>query len=61
MNLSDKNISEFQELYRSELGVEINKEDAKERALKLLQLMSIIYKQPVEETIINLTFTEKDV
>jgi len=61
MVLSDKNISEFQALYKSELGIEISEKDARESAFKLLQLMSIIHKQPVEQDIINLTSVEKDV
>ncbi len=44
MVLSDEDILKFQALYTSELGMEINREDAYERGIKLLRLMSIAYK-----------------
>ncbi len=49
MVLSDEDIMKFQALYRSELGLEINKEDAYEKGIKLLTLMSAVYK-PMTET-----------
>jgi len=44
MVLSDEDIIKFQSLYKSELGIEISREDAYERGIKLLQLVSTIYK-----------------
>jgi aldehyde:ferredoxin oxidoreductase len=44
MALSDENIEEFQKLYKEHFGVEISKEDARENGIKLLRLISIIYR-----------------
>lgn len=44
MVLSDGDIKKFQLLYRSELGIELSKEDAYERGIKLLSLVSAVYK-----------------
>ncbi len=46
MRLKDEDISKFQTLYRSEFGMEISREDAYEKGIKLLRLMSIVY-QPM--------------
>lgn len=48
MVLSNENIIAFQTLYKNELGIEISREDAYERGIKLLRLMSIVY-QPMTE------------
>ena len=48
MPLLDDDIAKLQSLYRSELGVEISREDAYERGIKLLRLMSIVHK-PITE------------
>lgn len=47
--LSDKQISEFQEIYKEHFGTEISKEDARENGIKLLRLVELIYK-PADET-----------
>ena len=44
MVLSDEDIIKFQALYKNELGMEISKEDAYEKGIKLLTLMSSVYK-----------------
>ena len=49
MTLSDEDIVKFQVLYKSEFGVEISREDAYEKGIKLLRLMSIVYKPMTEE------------
>jgi hypothetical protein len=49
MSLSDEDIVKFQALYKSELGIEISREDAYEKGIKLLRLMSIVYKPMTEE------------
>ncbi len=49
MVLSDEDITKFQTLYKSELGLEITKEDAYEKGIKLLQLMSTIYKPMTQD------------
>ena len=49
MTLSDEDIVKFQRLYKSELGIEISRENAYEKGIKLLQLMSIAYKPMTEK------------
>ena len=49
MVLSDEDITKFQSLYKSELGLEISKEDAYEKGIKLLTLMSAVYKPMTEK------------
>lgn len=44
MHLSNDDIINFQALYKSEFGIEISREDAHEKGIKLLRLMSIVYK-----------------
>lgn len=47
--LSDKQIEEFQMLYKSHFGKEISREDAYEQGIKLLRLLSIVYKPMTED------------
>ncbi|PIR12772.1 hypothetical protein COV49_04320 [Candidatus Falkowbacteria bacterium CG11_big_fil_rev_8_21_14_0_20_39_10] len=49
MTLSDKNIEEFQKLHKEHFGVEISKEDARENGIKLLRLISILYRPKPDE------------
>ena len=49
MVLSDEDILKFQTLYKSELGIEISREDAYEKGIKLLRLMSVVYKPMTEK------------
>ncbi len=44
MVLSDENIKEFQELHKQHFGTEISREDAYESGMKLLRLISLIYR-----------------
>ncbi len=44
MNLSDEKVIEFQNLYREHFGEEISKKDACEQGIKLLQLISVLYR-----------------
>ncbi len=44
MVLTDEDINKFQLLYKSQFGADISKEDAYEQGVKLLRLMSIVYK-----------------
>jgi hypothetical protein len=48
MALLDADITKFQELYKSEFGKEISREEAYEKGMKLLRLMSIVYKPMTE-------------
>lgn len=49
MVLLDEDIVKFQALYKSEFGMEISREDAYEKGIKLLRLMSIVYKPMTEK------------
>jgi len=49
MVLSDEDLIKFQNLYKKEFGIEINKEDAYEKGIKLLRLMSVVYKPMTEK------------
>ncbi len=49
MALTDADIVKFQALYKSEFGMEISREDAYEKGIKLLQLMSAVYKPMTEQ------------
>ena len=46
MELSDKQISEFQRIYEKEFGVKISRQDAIDQGTKLLALVKIVY-QPI--------------
>jgi hypothetical protein len=54
MVLSDEDISSFQAIYRKRFGREISKEDAYEKGIKLLRLMSIVYRPMTEAEYQNL-------
>lgn len=47
--LSDEDIAKFQNLYKSHFGIEISREDAYEQGIKLVRLMSIVYKPMTED------------
>lgn len=47
--LTDNDITTFQTLYREQFGVDISKEEALEQGLKLLTLMSAVYKPMTHE------------
>jgi hypothetical protein len=49
MVLSDEDVTKFQSLYKSEFGMEISREDAYEKGIKLLRLMSAVYKPMTEK------------
>jgi hypothetical protein len=49
MVLTDEDITTFRALYKSELGLEISREEAYEKALKLLRLMSVVYQPMTQE------------
>lgn len=49
MVLSDEDIVKLQALYKSEFGIEISREDAYEKGIKLLRLMSIVYEPMTEK------------
>jgi hypothetical protein len=43
MVISDIQLKKFQELYKTELGLEISRDEAFDKALKLLHMMELIY------------------
>ncbi len=49
MVLSDVDINKFQALYKSEFGIEISSQDAYEKGIKLVQLLSAVYKPMTEK------------
>ena len=49
MALSDEDIIKFQALYKEQFGKEITREAAYESGIKLLRLMSLVYKPMTEE------------
>ena len=49
MVLTDADIQKFQALYRSEFGMEISAEEAYEKGIKLVRLMSAVYRPMTEE------------
>lgn len=44
MVLSDDDIQQFQTIYKERFGKELSKQDAYEQGIKLLRLLSIVYK-----------------
>ncbi len=44
MNLSDRQITKFQELYYNRFGEKINREVALEQGIKLVRLMELVFK-----------------
>lgn len=60
MVLSDEDIVKFQALYKSEFGMEISKEDAYEKGVKLLRLMSIVYKPMTEKEYLEIQKHRED-
>jgi hypothetical protein len=49
MQLTDKEIAEFQRIYEKEFGVKISKKDALEQGTKLINLVKVVY-QPIPES-----------
>ena len=49
MQLTDKDIKDFQELYRKRFNKEISRQEALEQGTKLLTLMKAVYKPMTQE------------
>ena len=49
MQLTDEDIIKFQSLFKKEFGMEISREDAHEKGIQLLRLMSLVYKPMTKE------------
>jgi len=44
MNLSEKNITKFQEIYKARFNKDLSRGEALEKGLKLARMMQLIYK-----------------
>ena len=44
MILSDENITRFQTIYKNKFGIDISREDAYEKGVRLLRLVSLTYR-----------------
>ena len=49
MILSDEKIIEFQNLYKEHFGIDLSKAEAYEQGMKLLNLVSIVYRPMTSE------------
>ena len=49
MTLTDKNIKKFQAIYKEQFGTDISKAEAAEQGLKLVNLLSVVYKPMTQE------------
>lgn len=49
MQLSDKQITDFQTLYKNRFGKEISRKQAREKGVKLIRLVELIY-EPMTKT-----------
>lgn len=49
MTLTDKNIKQFQAIYKEQFGTDISKAEAAEQGLKLVNLLSVVYKPMTQE------------
>ena len=47
--LSDKQVEEFQKLYKKHFGKDISKQEALESGIKLISLIKLIYKPMMQE------------
>lgn len=61
MLLSDKHIMEFQEMYFSEYGKTISKEEAYSKAIKLIELVEIASKPLTEEDLLKVEESRREI
>lgn len=47
--LTDKQITQFQQIYRKRFGKEISREEAQEKGIKLVNLMRVVYSPLAEK------------
>ena len=47
MQLTEKQLSSYRNLYKRQFGVEISREKALEQGIQLLNLVKLVYKQPI--------------
>lgn len=61
MLLSDTHILEFQEMYRNHFGKELSKEEAYDKAIKLIELVEIAYQPLTEEDLLKVEQSRKEI
>ena len=49
MQLTDEHIAEFQSLYRKHFGTDIGKDEALEKALRLIRLVEVVSRAAADE------------
>lgn len=49
MELSEEDITEFQEIYKEEFGEEISREESYNKAIRMLRLLEVVYKPSTKE------------
>lgn len=52
--LSEEQIKKFQKLYQKRFGKKIERKEAYEQGIKLIQLMSLVYRPMTEKEYLNL-------
>lgn len=61
MLLSDKHILEFQEMYKRHFKEDISKEEAYDKAIKLIELVEIVYQPLTEEDLLRVEESRKEI
>ncbi len=61
MLLSDIHIKEFQEMYKRHFNTDISKEEAYNKAIKLIELVSIAYHPLTEEDLLKVEDSRKEI
>lgn len=56
MNVTEEDIQKFQSIYKQELGKEITKEEAYEKAIKLLLLLKLVYRPITKKAYLEALF-----
>lgn len=50
VKLSDKQIEEFQEIYKNKFGKDISKQEAYEQGTRLIELIKLVFKRDEDST-----------
>lgn len=61
MLLSDKHILEFQEMYLKRFGKQISREEAYNKAIKLIELVEIVYQPVTGEDLLKVEESRKKI
>lgn len=49
MELSEEDITEYQEIYKEQFGEEVSREEAYKQGINLLRLLEVVYKPSTKE------------